>query len=177
MTLWGSRQLKIRDFAAIRVCMNRLLLLLTLFPVAALGDGRDEDICKHTAKISKLKCERLKLGRRVCENRSSIDFHRCMVGAHSVALGVVEGVEELGTASLEPQTSKGRARIARSDLRVSSQSSSVQRADLGASRQPSSVPRADILNRAELLNGLRGKSFPRKVFEAVANVAKVAVLP
>ena len=72
--------------------MNRLIfLLLTLLPAALLGDGRDEDICKHTARISKLKCERLKLGGRVCENRSSMEFHRCMVGVHSVALGWVEG--------------------------------------------------------------------------------------
>ena len=159
--------------------MNRLiLLLLTLFPVAVLGEGRDEAICKHAAKISQLKCERLKLGRRVCENRSSLEFHRCMAGARSVALGMVEGVEEsIGTASLEPQMSRGRARFARGDLRVSSRTSSAQRTDLPVLSRPSSVERTDLLNRAELLKGLRGKSFSRKVFEAVANVAKIAVLP
>lgn len=145
--------------------MNRLiLLLLTLFPAAVLGDGRDEDICNHTAKIFKLKCERLKLGRRVCETRSSIEFHRCMVDAQSVSLGIVRGVEPpIGTASLEPQTSSGRARFDRGDLRVS--------------RQPNSAQRTDLLNRAELLNGLQGKSFPRRALGAVAKLAKIAVLP
>jgi len=145
--------------------MNRLiLLLLTLFPVAVLGDGRDADICKHTAKISKLKCERLKLGRRVCENRASIEFHRCMVGAHSATLGMGEGVEEpIGTASLEPQTSSGRARFARGDSRRSS--------------QPSSAQRNGLLNRDDLLSRLRGKSISRRIFKAVANAAKVALLP
>ena len=158
--------------------MNRLILLLTLLPIALLGDGRDEDICKHIAKISKLKCERLKLGGRVCENRSSMEFHRCMVGVHSVALGMVEGVEEpIGTASLEPQTSRSRARAARGDLPVSSRSSSAQRTYLPVSSQPNSAQRTDSLNRAELLKGLRGKSFPRRVFETVATVAKLAVLP
>lgn len=145
--------------------MNRfIILLLTLFPIVVRGDGRDQDICKHTAKISKLKCEQLKLGRRVCENRSSLEFHGCMVGAHSVALGMVRGVAEpMGKAPLEPLTSGDRARFARGDLRVSS--------------QPSTAQRTDLLSRAELLKGLRGKSIPRRVFGAVANLAKVAVLP